>query len=321
MFDSELRERPARSPQLPKYNDLHCRANSLRGSIDEHKPSYAPVESARRVLVLLQALNAQRIATIGSLHQVTGLSKPTIVRMLETLISEGYVVRDNFVGGYSVTSKVVSLASGFSGAPLLIEAARSRAVALTNDIKWPVSLGTLRDGHILVSFTTAPISPWAYPFPVLHRFLDLELTAMGQCYLAFCDDEERALLSTRSPSSAGNRASRSMSPARCVTCGLPASAVMPASADPAAFSSSSRSRSSTSSAARPAWASVITARRFRATVFSKAWSSPCSKPHPPSRWTCAACTAPPTKAPPDYRYRPDAARSRTARLCHGDHAV
>lgn len=194
MFESELRERPARSPQLPKYNDLHCRANSLRGSIDEHKPSYAPVESARRVLVLLQALNAQRIATIGSLHQVTGLSKPTIVRMLETLISEGYVVRDNFVGGYSVTSKVVSLASGFSGAPLLIEAARSRAVALTNDIKWPVSLGTLRDGHILVSFTTAPISPWAYPFPVLHRFLDLELTAMGQCYLAFCEDEERALL-------------------------------------------------------------------------------------------------------------------------------
>lgn len=194
MFDIELKERPAKSPQLPKYNDLHCRANSLRGSVDEHKASYAPVESARRVLLLLQALNAQRIATIGSLHQVTGLSKPTIVRMLETLISEGYVVRDNFVGGYSVTSKVVSLASGFNGAPLLIEAARSRAVALTNNIKWPVSLGTLRDGHILVSFTTAPISPWAYPFPVLHRFLDLELTAMGQCYLAFCDDEERALL-------------------------------------------------------------------------------------------------------------------------------
>jgi IclR family mhp operon transcriptional activator len=194
MFELELKERPAKSPPLPKYNDLHCRANSLRGSIDEHKASYAPVESARRVLLLLQVLNAQRIATIGSLHQVTGLSKPTIVRMLETLISEGYVVRDNFVGGYSVTSKVVSLASGFSGAPLLIEAARSRAVALTNDIKWPVSLGTLRDGHILVSFTTAPISPWAYPFPVLHRFLDLELTAMGQCYLAFCEDEERALL-------------------------------------------------------------------------------------------------------------------------------
>lgn len=194
MFDSELQEGPAKSPQLPKYNDLHCRANSLRGSVDEHKASYAPVESARRVLQLLQALNVQRIATIGSLHQVTGLSKSTIVRMLETLISEGYVVRDNFVGGYSVTSKVVSLASGFNGAPMLIEAARSRAVALTNRIKWPVSLGTLRDGHIFVSFTTAPISPWSYPFPVLHRFLDLELTAMGQCYLAYCDDEERALL-------------------------------------------------------------------------------------------------------------------------------
>ena len=194
MLESALEERPVSSLDLPKYNDLHCRANSLRGSVDDHKASYAPVESARRVLLLLQTLNTQRIATVGTLHQATGLSKSTIVRMLETLISEGYVVRDNFVGGYSVTSKVVSLASGFSGTPLLIEAARPRAVALTNQIKWPVSLGTLREGHVFVSFTTAPISPWAYPFPVLHQFLDLELTAMGQCYLAFCDDEERALL-------------------------------------------------------------------------------------------------------------------------------
>jgi len=194
MFESDLEERPGKTAELPKYNDIHCRANSLRGSVDEHKSSYAPVESARRVLLMLQTLNDQRIATVGTLHQATGLSKPTIVRMLETLISEGYVVRDNFVGGYSVTSKVMSLASGFSGTPLLIQAARSRAIALTNDIKWPVSLGTLRDGHIFVSFTTAPISPWAYPFPVLHRFLDLELTAMGQCHLAFCEDEERALL-------------------------------------------------------------------------------------------------------------------------------
>lgn len=194
MVESDVQETPAHSPPLAKYGDLRCKANSPRGSVDEQQASYAPVESARRVLMLLQVLNTQRIATVGSLHQATGLSKSTIVRMLETLIAEGFVLRDNFVGGYSVTSKVLSLASGFSGTPLLLEAARANAIALTNKIKWPVSLGALRDGHILVSFTTAPISPWSYPFPVLNRFLDLELTAMGKCYLAYCDDEERALL-------------------------------------------------------------------------------------------------------------------------------
>jgi len=174
---------------------VRCRANSVHGNSDLSQTSYAPVEAVRRALILLRTLNTLRTASVGDLHQATGISKPTIVRMLETLISEGYVVRDNFFGGYRVTSQVQALSAGFNGAPLVIEASRRWTVELTKAIKWPVSLGTLCEGEIHISFTTASISPWAYPFGVLHTRLKLASTAMGRCYLAFCSErEEQALL-------------------------------------------------------------------------------------------------------------------------------
>ena len=171
-----------------------CRANSVRGTTEQANASYDPIRAVQRALTVLRALNDLRFASVGDLHRETGISKPTIVRMLETLMSEGYVARDNFFGGYRVTSQVQSLSSGFSGTPILIEAARGWTVELTRRIKWPVSLGTVSEGEIFVDFTTAPISPWSYPFAVLHTRLRMLTTAMGRSYLAFCSDDERERL-------------------------------------------------------------------------------------------------------------------------------
>jgi IclR family mhp operon transcriptional activator len=174
-----------------------CRANSVRGTTEMTKASYDPIKAVQRALNVLRALNDLRFASVGDIHRATGISKPTVVRMLETLINEGYVARDNFFGGYRVTSQVQALSSGFNGTPVLIEAARRWTVELTRKIRWPVSLGTASEGEIFVDFTTSPISPWSYPFPVLHTRLRMVTTAMGRCYLAFCPDEERKTLLAR----------------------------------------------------------------------------------------------------------------------------
>ena len=97
----------------------------------------------------------------------------------ERLIAEGYVARDNFLGGYRVTSEAQYLGSGFKGLPLVIEASRPWAVKLTRKIKWPVSIATMHDGRLSVDFTTAAISPWAFPFKTLHLRLSLANTAMA----------------------------------------------------------------------------------------------------------------------------------------------
>jgi IclR family mhp operon transcriptional activator len=174
-----------------RQNRLRCRSNSKRGDALPAGSSYQPVEAAQRVLQVLRAMNSLRSATVAELHAITGLSKSTIVRMLETLIFEGYVVRDNFISGYRVTSEAQHLSSGFRGLPLVIEASRPWAVNLTKRIKWPVSVATVNHGKLSVDFTTSAISPWAFPFTTLHRQLSLANSALGRCYLAFCSQSER----------------------------------------------------------------------------------------------------------------------------------
>jgi IclR family transcriptional regulator, mhp operon transcriptional activator len=167
------------------------RANSQRGASDQIKPSYPAVASVRRALEILRVLNRLRIATIGDLHAATKMPKPTIVRMLETLIAEGYVARDNMCGGYRVTHRVQELNSGYEGIAQIIEVSRPFAIELTNRIKWPVGLGTFDGDAIAIQFWTGSISPWARADTILGNRPSLVTSAMGRAYLAFCGEAER----------------------------------------------------------------------------------------------------------------------------------
>ena len=47
--------------------------------------SVQPVNAAIRVIELLQAMNRQPVCSIHWLYQATGMPKPTIVRLMQTL--------------------------------------------------------------------------------------------------------------------------------------------------------------------------------------------------------------------------------------------
>ncbi|RAI44581.1 DNA-binding transcriptional regulator [Rhodoplanes roseus] len=157
-------------------------------------PSFPPVQSVRRAFVLLSELNKQRVATVADLHARTGLPKPTIVRLLETLIADGYVASDKRLGGYQVTSQVTTLASGFHGAPMVIEAARPWAIDLTRRLKWPVSVALLVKDAVAVRFSTIPDSPVSPFHATINMRLSLISRGLGRAYLAYCPREERDLL-------------------------------------------------------------------------------------------------------------------------------
>ncbi|MDC7789718.1 DNA-binding transcriptional regulator [Rhodoplanes sp. TEM] len=157
-------------------------------------PSFPPVQSVQRAFALLAELNKQRVATVADLHARTGLPKPTIVRLLETLIAEGYVASDKRLGGYQVTSQVTTLASGFHGAPMVIEAARPWAIDLTRRLKWPVSVALLVKDAVAVRFSTIPDSPVSPFHATINMRLSLISRGLGRAYLAWCPREERELL-------------------------------------------------------------------------------------------------------------------------------
>ena len=178
-------------PLLPGMSLGAGRANSRRGSSDSNRPSYPPVESVRRALEILRTLNRLKIGTVSKLHLETGLPKPTVVRMLDTLIADGYVVRDNMCGGYRVTHKVQELVSGYDGLAQIIEASRPCAIALTNKIKWPVGIGIIDGEAIAIHFWTGTISPWVHTNTMLGHRPSLITSAMGRVYMAFCPEQER----------------------------------------------------------------------------------------------------------------------------------
>lgn len=171
-----------------------CRTNSRRGFSDPGRRSYPPVESVRRALEVLRTVNRLRIASVTDIYAATRLPKPTIIRMLETLIADGYIARDNMFGGYRVTCRVHELTKGYNGISMVIEASRAPAIELTQKIKWPIGIGVLDGDAISIQFWTGTISPLAHTNTVLGLRPTLLTHAMGRAYMAFCPDDEREKL-------------------------------------------------------------------------------------------------------------------------------
>lgn len=156
--------------------------------------SFPPVQSVTRALRLLAEVNRLGVASVGELHKRTGLPKPSIVRLLETLIHEGYIYKDHRMSGYQVTGLAGALSSGFHSAPLAIEVARPWAVDLTRRLKWPVGVCTLEGDGVVVRYSTIPDSPISPFHSTIGVKLGLARRALGRAYLAFCPDDEREVL-------------------------------------------------------------------------------------------------------------------------------
>ena len=82
-----------------------------------------PVEPVIRALQVLEALNRKPASGLGELHAVTGLPKPTLVRLLGTLIAAGYATRISSQAGYRITGHVLALSSGLRFIDRIVDAA------------------------------------------------------------------------------------------------------------------------------------------------------------------------------------------------------
>lgn len=156
--------------------------------------SFPPMQSVARALQILTEVNRLGVASVGALHKRTGIPKPSIVRLLETLIHEGYIYKDHRMSGYQVTRLATTLSSGFHSAPLAIEAARPWAVELTRQLKWPVGVCTLDGDAVVVCYSTIPDSPISPFHSTIGVRFGLAKRALGRAYLAFCPDDEQEML-------------------------------------------------------------------------------------------------------------------------------
>jgi IclR family transcriptional regulator, mhp operon transcriptional activator len=150
------------------------------------------MRAALRTLTVLRALNVHNGATVGDLSLATGISRPALYRILETLREAGYISVDIARKHYCLTMMVRSLAEGFTDEDWVTQVARPALAKLQRKVLWPTDLGTFRENWMWIRETTRPLSRLTIDRTVAGTRCPILATATGRTYLAFCPDDERA---------------------------------------------------------------------------------------------------------------------------------
>jgi IclR family transcriptional regulator, mhp operon transcriptional activator len=156
--------------------------------------SFPPVNSVIRAIDLLRALNRRPVSSVDDLYVATGIPKPSIVRLLQTLQARGLVRHAPRHGTYYLTSEVRTLSSGYHSEPRLIEASADLLDETTRRLKWPLAIAMPDTNAAIIRYSTIPLSPLS----LLHSSIGLRLSlvsrALGRAYLAFCGPDEQDTL-------------------------------------------------------------------------------------------------------------------------------
>lgn len=147
-----------------------------------------------RTIAVLRALNVHNGASVAELSKATGISRPSLYRILETLREAGYVAADLSRQKYCLTMLVRTLAQGFADEDWVTQVARPVLISLQRKVLWPVDLGTFMDNAMWIRETTRQSSPMTIDRGVVGLRFPMLGGATGRAYLAFCPADERALI-------------------------------------------------------------------------------------------------------------------------------
>ena len=151
----------------------------------------AVIEPVRRSFAVLEALSHRRTSTVAVLTGETGLPRPTVLRLLQTLIALGYAAHVSRQQGYRLTDRVLGFAESIRFVDHLVDAAIPHMRGFTEEHGWPLYLATISHGAIVIRHSTAPESPMAFEGAGLNLRRPILISALGRAWLAFCPDEER----------------------------------------------------------------------------------------------------------------------------------
>ena len=158
------------------------------------KRSYADVNLVKRTLSVLASINRLKLITVSAISNDCKIPSSSVIRILETLCNEGYLIKISRRGGYAVTSKVKLLSSGFNINSIVFEIVQPILDRLTKEYLWPFAVATLETNNMVIQYSSIPSSPLAHVKSTLNKRLSLLSRAHGLAYIAFCNKNERKLL-------------------------------------------------------------------------------------------------------------------------------
>jgi IclR family mhp operon transcriptional activator len=147
--------------------------------------------STARTLAVLRALNESPSATVSDLSLRSGVPRPSLYRILETMCAAGYLRRRDEDGRYQLTSLVRSLSSGFEEEAWISEVASPLLTLLQKEILWPTDLASYVGDAMYLRETTRRVSPLAIDHRLPGLRVPVLVSASGRAHLAYCAEAER----------------------------------------------------------------------------------------------------------------------------------
>ncbi|WP_322966338.1 helix-turn-helix domain-containing protein [Sphingomonas fuzhouensis] len=157
--------------------------------------SYKRIRSLERGVAILQHLNHVGSATAGEISRDTGLPRPTVYRILDTLLEGGLIYRSPSAHKvYRLTEAVDKLSLRSGSVEPLTAAARRVLETLPDSVPWPVFLSTCSRDGVVIRETTRGSSIFWTELGWVGAEAPIWEVAPGRAHVAFAAPAERATL-------------------------------------------------------------------------------------------------------------------------------
>jgi len=164
-------------------------------------PSPDTIRGLQRGLQVLHVLQSTSIASLHDIHVSTGISKPSLLRILKTLEQAGLVSRRLVDGRYRIGSAFSQMARKGDRYDRVAEATAPVFDKLCRKVLWPSDLLVPAGDHMERRETSRSQSPFllrpTLSATTVGQPVGWLLTGVGRAYLAFCPDRERETILRR----------------------------------------------------------------------------------------------------------------------------
>ncbi len=169
-----------------------------------------------RLLAVIESINDLGVCTIVDIHRATGISRPSIHRIVESLCEYGYTERVNGSSAIRLTSQILALSAGYRPENRLADIAAPVLATLQQRLRWPLSFATPLGDVMVIQETTRDQNPFVFDGGRTGLRLEMLTTAIGCAYLASCgiEEKEAAFGQWRCSNAGGEDAQRTLAAAR-----------------------------------------------------------------------------------------------------------
>ncbi|MGP9535740.1 MULTISPECIES: helix-turn-helix domain-containing protein [unclassified Halomonas] len=147
------------------------------------------IRSLARGLAVVNAIDqANGPVSLGELHQVTGIDRATILRILATLKHEGWVYRGLGDNRYRLTYRLHDLGEHVSVHDAVAQLAAPLLEQLQEELIWPSDIAIFDGQGMAIVETSRRRTAIVLNREVVGYQPSMLKSAMGRAYLGFCDE-------------------------------------------------------------------------------------------------------------------------------------